>query len=148
MVDGVGKEMKERELTYADSIDIVRPINHQPAPDHDSQDWEVDPMSPARDQLMFVLQAFQRRSPWCLLLCIHHGYMIAKRGFIPLQCRLLLNHFIQLREDLDQSRPERDQNHGREDEEKHGKDQFDADLASLFVGLLTKANAQEFDVGS
>ncbi len=38
--------------------------------------------------------------------------------------------------------PERDQKHGRKDQEEDRKDQFHSDFPGLFLGLLTKARAQ------
>src|SRR4030088_1828239 len=44
-------------MESADSIDVTRPIDQQTAPDHDSENWKVDPMRPAACERMFVFES-------------------------------------------------------------------------------------------
>src|SRR5260370_30386894 len=55
---GAGKKMKQRKTADPDAIYIVGPVDQQPAPDHDGEQREVDPMQPAYCGRMFRLQPF------------------------------------------------------------------------------------------
>src|SRR5580693_99289 len=40
-------------MTQVDLVDVVSPVDQESAPDHDSQDREIDPVHPADSQRMF-----------------------------------------------------------------------------------------------
>src|SRR5689334_15735078 len=52
------EELDQRRVTPAYAIDVVRPIDQKPAPDHHHQYREVDPVEPAYRQRMFFLETF------------------------------------------------------------------------------------------
>src|SRR4051812_10871223 len=43
-------------------VDVVRPVNQDPAPDHEPEQREIDPMQPADPQRMLVAGAWSHRS--------------------------------------------------------------------------------------
>ncbi len=58
LVKPVRKEMKQRDAADADAIGIVRPVNQQSAEHHGQQDRKVDPVKPARRELVFLLEDY------------------------------------------------------------------------------------------
>ena len=53
LVKGFREKAEEDGMTQVNLVDVVSPIDQESAPDHDSQDREVDPMHPADRQRMF-----------------------------------------------------------------------------------------------
>ncbi len=47
LVDGVGEEGEPLPAADPEGVDVLRPVDAQPAPDHDHQQREVDPVQPA-----------------------------------------------------------------------------------------------------
>jgi hypothetical protein len=52
-VKGLREKGEQDIMTQADLVYIVGPVNQQPAPDHDGEDREVDPVHPADVEGMF-----------------------------------------------------------------------------------------------
>src|SRR5271156_4212951 len=57
VVSRVRKEMKQSELAHPGAIHVVRPINQRPAPDHDADQREINPVKPADRRGMFGLDS-------------------------------------------------------------------------------------------
>src|SRR6202051_4864165 len=47
VVKTLREKMKEGGVSPAECINIVGPVDEQAAPDHDGQQWKVDPVEPA-----------------------------------------------------------------------------------------------------
>ena len=52
LVKRIWKEMKERLAAPVNFVNIVRPVDQNPAPDHERQKREADPMKPANGARM------------------------------------------------------------------------------------------------
>ena len=59
IVESLREEMKESDVSPANLINIVGPIDQQAAPDHDGQKREVDPVKPANRSRMLRLKLLQ-----------------------------------------------------------------------------------------
>src|SRR5581483_9137828 len=46
-VEPLREKMEQREAAEADAVGVGSPVNHEAAPDHERQQWEVDPVHPA-----------------------------------------------------------------------------------------------------
>jgi RNA polymerase sigma factor (sigma-70 family) len=55
--EAVGEEVEQRPVAPADAVDVVGPVDQQPAPDHHRQHRHVDPVHPADGAGVFLLQA-------------------------------------------------------------------------------------------
>src|SRR5437868_3111787 len=60
-VPTIGEEWAEVVAEYPNVKDAVRPVDHKPAPDHQEQDREVDPVKPTDRQRMFLLDDLRLR---------------------------------------------------------------------------------------
>src|SRR5580693_6210175 len=58
-IETVGEEVKQRGVSPAEFINIVGPIDEHPAPDHDGQHGEIDPVKPADGGGMLGLELLQ-----------------------------------------------------------------------------------------
>ena len=47
VVEPIGEEMDQCEAADADPVNVIGPVDQRSAPDHDHQDWKVDPVKPA-----------------------------------------------------------------------------------------------------
>src|SRR5262249_1904241 len=55
-VEPIWKEVNQRCVPGSNSVDVVGPINHQPAPDHQKQQRKIHPVEPPDGERMFIVQ--------------------------------------------------------------------------------------------
>src|SRR5688572_16541340 len=61
-VKPIRKELEEREISPADSIYVVGPVDQEAAPDHQAEERHVDPVEPANRAGMLEFQALHVNS--------------------------------------------------------------------------------------
>ena len=61
-VKRVIKEFQEGLIAKTDPVDIICPIDEEPAPDHDGKHWKIDPVKPTDGEGVFFDDGFLRQN--------------------------------------------------------------------------------------